>query len=191
MSWWVQTWYQQLRDFQNLRTWSQTNFTTHLLMKWAYIKPARTPIYRVLRGKIVFCGYRYVWDSPNLAEQIETGDTINHTFHLTEIDPSQYVWYYTFSPIGPYGLEVQGPLMVSPPMIARLWATQAYIGTRQKGVFHSYDFTGPGGPQPTWKPYNSGLDSLKVWQLQADPLSVAFMQYAITGEIDNRTIYRR
>jgi len=191
MSWWVLTWYQQIRDYENLRVWSQTDQTAHLLMKWAHIKPSRTPINRVLRGKIVFCGYRYKWDSPNLAEQIEFGDTRHHTFHLPDIDPSRYVWYYLFSPIGPYGLEVQSPLMVSPPLIPRLWTTTAYVGTRSKGVFFTRNFTGPGGPQPTWKPLNAGLVSLHCWQLHADPLGVEHRQYAITGESPARILYRR
>lgn len=115
MTWWVLTNLENQRDRPNLRVRASTNFADHLFMKWAYWAPTRHPIWRTVRGVLKLCGYQYIWDTPSLAEQREFGDTIDHSFLLIDIQPTETIWYYLFAPGGPYGLEIQGPLVMVPP----------------------------------------------------------------------------
>jgi len=116
MTWWVLTLLSNTRAWTSLFTEAHTNRADHLFMAWAKYKPSRKPVYRTVRGKIIWCGYQYVWNTPNLTEQNEPGDTIEHTFGLIPLDPVDHVWYYLFSIAGAYDQPCQGPLIhVWPP----------------------------------------------------------------------------
>lgn len=109
--WWTLTQLNNYPTSTTLRVEAITNFADHLFMKWAYHKPRRFPIYRTVRGTTVLCGYKYIWDTPNLAEQQQSGDTLEHTFSLSGLTPGSTIWYYLMAPGGPYSLEIQGPLV--------------------------------------------------------------------------------
>lgn len=188
---WAFTFLQNIRSWTTLATWASTHVETHLFMAWSHYKPAREPIYRVVRGKTVHCGYKYIWDTPIIREQQEEGDTYHHNFALSNLLPEWHIWYYIFSPIGPYGLECQGPLTHIPPVEIPAWPKDLYIGTRYKGVFHTQTMSEPGGPQPTWIPVNGGLHSLKIWQMCPDPLAPDRTHFAIAGDEGDRVVYRR
>jgi len=118
MTWWVLTLLHNSRAWTSLYTLASTNRQQHLFMAWANYHPARRHVYRNVRGTRVFCGYQYVWDTPNLVEQDESGDTYTHTFRVPTLQPTDHVWYYLFSFPGPYGNQCQGPLIhIHPPEI--------------------------------------------------------------------------
>lgn len=189
--WWAINYLGNSRSWTCLYTHAGTTAEDHLTMAWSHHKPTRHGIWRVIRGKDVLCGYRYVWDTPILNEQVEPGDTYWHTFHIHYLRSDQHVWYYLFAPDGPYGLEIQGPLIHIPPPEVHLWATKVYVGTQLKGLFYTDTFTGPGGADPVWHTRNLGLDSLKIWQLEPDPLGPAIRFYCIAGDPDDRKVYKR
>jgi len=118
MTWWVLTLLHNSRAWTSLYTLAWTNRQEHLFMAWANYEPARRHVYRNVRGTRVFCGYQYVWDTPNLVEQDESGKTYTHTFRVPALQPTHHVWYYLFSIPGPYGKQCQGPLIhIQPPEI--------------------------------------------------------------------------
>jgi len=108
--WWVLTDQETVPFATALQVNATTNVADHLFMAWEYYKPARHPIYKTVRGLLVLCGYKWVWDTPQIAEQELDGDTIDHTFNLPDLKPASTIWFYLFAPDGPYGLEIQGPL---------------------------------------------------------------------------------
>jgi len=116
MTWWVLTLLYNSRAWTTLYTLAWTNRDAHLFMAWANYKPSRKHVYRNVRGKQVFCGYQYVWDTPNLTEQSESGDTYTHTFILGRLEPPDHVWYYLFSLAPDLSRQCQGPLIhIEPP----------------------------------------------------------------------------
>jgi len=191
MTWWVLTYLDNHRAQTSLFTWAATNQQDHLFMKWSRYKPSRSPIYRNVRGARVHCGYNYIWDTPNLTEQNESGNTFHHTFRLADLPPSHHVWYYLFAFPGPYALEIQGPLIHVPPPELHDWTPKAWVGTKLKGIFYTDTFTGPLAEQPTWSRQNQGLHSGRIWQLEPDPMGLTFGLWALVGTSGNRILYRR
>ncbi|GAI76469.1 unnamed protein product, partial [marine sediment metagenome] len=143
-SWWVLTYLNHTRSWNELYVQAWTNFPDHLSMAYAYHKPRRQGIWRVIRGKEVFCGYKYIWDTPIIVHQNRPGDTYDHIWLLQRLESDRHIWYYLFAPLGPYGLEIQGPLMHVPPPEVHLWTSRMYVGTKEKGIFYTDSFTGPG-----------------------------------------------
>ncbi|GAH30601.1 unnamed protein product, partial [marine sediment metagenome] len=190
-SWWALTHLSHTRSWSELYVQAFTNFPDHLWMAYAFHKPRRQAIWRVVRGKDVFCGYKYIWDTPIIVEQNRPGDTDDHVWLLQQLESHRHIWYYLFAPLGPYGLEIQGPLMHVPPPEVHLWTSKMIVGTNQKGIFYTWSFTGPGGDHPVWKTYNGGLYSLDIWQLCPDPLGVEYRHYCIAGVGTNRILYKR
>ncbi|GAI50392.1 unnamed protein product, partial [marine sediment metagenome] len=97
-------------DFTSLRVFASTDVEDHLYMAWATWPPTEREIWRIVRGKRVFCGIKYIWDSPNIAEQTDEGDTLMHRFYLPGLPTMSTIYWYLNAPGGPYGLEIQGPL---------------------------------------------------------------------------------
>lgn len=108
--WWVLTSYQVTPGFNTLEVSTSTNALDHLSLAWEYYAPAKHPIHKTVRGLRVICGYQWVWDTPRIQEQTEPGDTLDHTFSLTNLTPGSTIYFYAWAPGGPYGLEIQGPL---------------------------------------------------------------------------------
>jgi len=191
MSWWVIIYHHATAKPTSLRVAAATDQADHLFMAWSFHKPARSPIYRVVRGLRILCGFKYIWDTPNIQEQIQPGDTNTHSWYLPDLPERSVIWYYLFAPDGPYGNEIQGPLQwaVLPPILA--WAFHVIAATRSKGIYESFNFTAPLGDHPTWQTINTGLDSLEVWQLCPDPWNPIEEHYAIAGPAASRTVYRR
>lgn len=111
MTWWVLTKLQNITDGSSLVSLSETNVADHLFMYWSYNQPRRQPIYRRVRGTLKFCGWKYIWDTPNLEEQLEYGDTKPHTFYLPSLLSDRYIYYLLFAPGGPYDLPIQSALI--------------------------------------------------------------------------------
>lgn len=191
MTWWVLTSSKHFPRPTSLRVLATTNLLDHLFMAWSYYQPSRTPIYRTIRGLRVHCGYKYVWDTPFIAEQTQSGDTFTHTFDLSALTPATTIWYYLFAPGGPGNFQIQGPLQSVKLPLTEPWPWELYVATRQKGFFYTRTFTGPHADQPTWKTFNDGLHSLHIWQLEPDPLDPAACHFCIAGNEGNRTVYRR
>lgn len=134
MAWWVLTLLYNSRAWTSLFTQAETNLADHLFMAWATWQPARTPIYRTVRGTTIWCGYKYIWDTPHIVEQNESGDTHTHTFAVAPLHPTDHVWYYLFAIAGPYGQPCQSALIhIEPPEIPMPSAR----------IFHSVDQTIP------------------------------------------------
>lgn len=180
--WWVLSGLEIITGLTYINIHAVTNYADHLFFKWQYYPPARRAIYKTIRGVEVKCGYEYIWDTPFLSEQLQSGDTINHSFYLPDLTPATAIWGYINAPDGPYGLEIQGPLMriqlwVEPPE----WADVFYVATKAKGIYKTTDFSGPGEPQPTWTPDNDGLDSLAIACLAPDPFDPYSRRYVLAG----------
>jgi len=123
MTWWVLTLLYNSRAWTTLYTLAWTNRPAHQFMAWANYKPARRKVYKNVRGVSVHCGYRWIWDTPNITEQSESGDTYTHTFMLGALGPTEHVWYYLFSPAPDLSRQCQGPLIhIEPPEIPMLSA---------------------------------------------------------------------
>lgn len=108
--WWVLTSQHRLPGFTTLAVLATTNVEDHLFMAWQYFPPTRVNIWRTIRGQRIHCGYQWRWDNPFLAEQLQSGDTINHSFHIRNLTPGSTIWWYNYAPGGPYDREIQGPL---------------------------------------------------------------------------------
>ncbi|MGB6837772.1 MAG: hypothetical protein WBF66_08720, partial [Dehalococcoidia bacterium] len=173
---------------------ASTSVEDHLFMSWALYRPAQHEIWRRVRGKRIFCGYQYIWDTPNLEEQTPAGNTLAHWFYLTGIPAGSEVWYYLHAPNPPSLYETQGPLMHVHLLVAPSWCTRAYFASRTKGMFRTTDFSGPGGPQPTWTPDNAGLPSYDIAQACPDPFDAYHRRFVIChGDVyrmDNNFIDR-
>ena len=117
MTWWTLTRKRIVPSYDHALITCRTSSLDHLYMAWAYHEPRRHPIIRFIRGRPRVCGYRYVWDTPFIAEQAAPGDTEHHQIQITGLQLGSQIWFYLFAPDGPYGLEIQGPLQtfVLPP----------------------------------------------------------------------------
>lgn len=190
MIWWVLTYLDNYRPPFALNVLSATNLQAHLFMKWSTIKPSRRPVYKRVRAVNIWCGYEYIWDTPNLVEQSQPGITFEHLFAIDGLKDTDHIWYYLFS-IGEYPFkECQGPLIhVSPPVLHE-WTPAAYIGTKLKGVYYTDNFTGPQGTDPTWVPRNGNLHDLRIWQLEPDAMGLPFGLWALAGAAGSRTLYK-
>lgn len=111
MTWWILTDLANFPTSTTLTVKATTQISDHLFMAWSYFEPARHQIYKIVRGVILHCGWKYVWDTPSIADQLEPHDTLQHTWLLAGLTPRTTIWYYLFTPDGPYGLECQGPLV--------------------------------------------------------------------------------
>lgn len=190
MTWWVLTESQPVATYNSLTLRAFTNVPDHLFVSYHYTKPARTPIYRTVRGREILCGFRYLWGMPHVSEQIQPGDTLYHRFNLTKLPRRADVWYFMWAPDGPFGKQIQGPLqhyvLPDPPY----WPPKMYVATRAKGVFYTRTMRGPGEPHPVWIPLNAGLHSTAIWQLAWSLLAPAARLFVIAGALGARIIYR-
>ena len=190
MTWWVLNAAKPAATYNSLTLRAFTTTEDHLYTAWAYHKPARHPIYRTIRGTTKLCGYRYIWDTPNITEQAQPGDTIYHTFWLSNLEQHTTIWYYMYAPDGPYGLEIQGPLQHYKLPLAPWWPRILVVGTKLKGIYYTRTLKGPGEGQPTWMSVNDGLLSLKIWQLCPDLLAPTARMFCIAGDLGSRAVYR-
>jgi len=181
MARWVLTSLKHYPGFTTLRVGATTDAFDYIFMSWALTNPARSPIWRIVRGKRVFCGYTYVWDTPNVTAQVQPGDTQAHSFSVFNLPVGAEVWYYLHAPNPPSPWETQGPLMHAHLLTAPVWADQVYCATRLKGMFRTTDFSGPGGPQPHWTPDNDGLAHLDIRQACPDPWDPYWQRFVIAG----------
>jgi len=168
-TWWVIVDLGHEPGYTDLRVFASTSVEDHLWMSWATHRPTQREIWRIVRGKRIYCGFKYIWDTPNVAEQTDPGDTLAHRFYISGIEAGSEVWYYLHAPNGPYGLEIQGPLTHVHLLTVPAWSTCAYFASHTKGMFRTADLSGPGGPQPTWIPDNAGLPFLDIRQACPDP----------------------
>ncbi len=155
--------------FTWLRIFSSTDVEDHLYMAWATWPPTQREIWRTVRGVRIFCGIKYIWDTPNICEQAEEGDTLIHRFYISGLPTMSTIYWYLNAPGGPYGLEIQGPLQHTDLLQLPAWSTRAYFASKLMGMFKTDDLSGPGGPQPTWIPDNDGLPFLDISQATPDP----------------------
>lgn len=191
MTWWVLTYLENWRPPHELGVLAQTNNMDHAFMAWAKHKPSRQPVHKTVRGLHVFCGYRWIWDTPNIVEQSQPGGSYEHLFGPIPLDPWDHVWYYLFTPPTLHWPFCQTALIHVPPPIPHTWAPAAWIGTKLKGIFHTHNFTGPLGEQPTWTRQNQGLHSGRIWQLEPDPMGLTFGLWALVGTSGTRILYKR
>lgn len=131
MTWWVLTRLYNARHRTALYTAARTNVPDHLFMAWAHHKPTRHPVWKTIRGKRTQCGFRWIWDTPNITEQSQDGDTLQHSFHLADLPPTAHTWYYLFAPDGPYGREIQGPLVHIPPWLVEMASARIFHSVNQ------------------------------------------------------------
>lgn len=190
MTWWVLSKFSATPGFTTLDVRANTSHEDHLFLAWAYHKPARHPIYRIVRGKRVRCGYKYVWDTPTIAEQVQSGDTLYHRFSLLNLQSNSTIWFYIFAPDGPFGLEIQGPLQHATLLALACWPPNLFVATKLKGVYATRTMSGPGEPHPTWIQINEGLHSLHCWQYHANLIVPADRHYLIAGDPGDRIVYR-
>ncbi len=167
--WWIIVGHGEEPGYTDLRVYASTDVEDHLFMAWGLHKPTMREIWRIVRGKRIFCGFNYIWDTPYIAEQTDEGDTLAHRFYISGLPPQSTIWYYLNAPGGPYGLEIQGPLMHVELLRPAAWAIRAYFASRTNGMYKTTDFSGPGGPQPNWIPDNDGLAFLDIIQACPDP----------------------
>lgn len=191
MGWWVLTFLENFRTLHHLNVLAGTNRPTHLTMAWARHAPARQAVYRTVRGKRVFCGWKYIWDTPNLTEQLQPGTTYDHTFGPLSLASMDHVWYVLHSPGIAPGTFCQSPLIHVWPPELHAWTTKMYVGTQLKGIYYTDSFTGPGGLHPTWTTLNEGLHSELIFQLEPDPFGPSYRMYALAGAPGDRTLYVR
>lgn len=111
MTWWVFTRHDITVAETSITIVVDTSTPDHLFTSWAYHQPRRAKVYKTVRGVLIHCGYEYIWDTPTIVEQTESGDTTEHTFYLENLTKLSTIWWYTWAPDGPYGLQCQGPLL--------------------------------------------------------------------------------
>lgn len=167
--WWILVGQGIEVGFTWLRIFASTDVEDHLYMAWATWPPTQREIWRIVRGVRIFCGIKYIWDTPNISEQAEEGDTLIHRFFISGLPTMATIWWYLNAPGGPYGLEIQGPLQHTDLLQLPAWSTRAYFASKLLGMFKTDDLSGPGGPQPTWIPDNDGLPFLDISQATPDP----------------------
>lgn len=165
--------------YTDLHVYASTSIPAHLWMSWSLYRPIQEEIWRIVRGKKVFCGYKYIWNTPNVEEQPLSGDTLFRPFYISGIEAGSEIWYYLHAPVPSSEFECQGPLMHVHLLKIPTWCTRAYFASRQKGMFRTADFSPPGGPQPTWIPDNDGLPSLDIAQACPDPFDSYHRRYVI------------
>lgn len=90
---------------------AHTSIPAHLFLYWNTTAPINFPIPKFIRGKTIICGYKYIWNNPNLTEQMEPGDTLIHTFHIINCPLGLVISSYLWAPGGPFGRQIQGPLI--------------------------------------------------------------------------------
>ncbi len=145
----------------------RTSQPDHLFVKWAPWQPRRHPLWRMFRGKEYLCGYKYIWDTPNITEQQLHGDTDFHLFVLTDLTPSTTYWGYMFAPDGPYGQEIQGPLFsfttttVGPPPLPTPHPLPIDIANPVFRCGNRYTFWA----NATWYAFVPSIFSLTMWKL--------------------------
>jgi len=110
MAWWVLTFLKHYPAPAQLIVRAVTNVVAYPYLTASYHKPIKEPIYKKVRGTWKFCGYNYTWYKAKIFAHLQTGDSWNHTYQLLDLQPGQVIWYYIWSPGGPYGRECQGPL---------------------------------------------------------------------------------
>jgi len=110
MTWWVLTGLQATPAPTSAVVLASTNNADFLYMAWAYHKPSWEARYKTVRGRRLLCGHYWKWDTPTITPQTEPGDTLTHTFSLSNLTPLSTIWYYLFALEGPYDREIQGPL---------------------------------------------------------------------------------
>lgn len=191
MGWWVLTYLENNRALDSLHVFAETNHPAHLIMAWSTFKPARRPIYRIVRGARIFCGWKYVWDTPNLTEQMQPLDTFEHLFKIDSLDSSDHIWYLLSSTRKLYEHYCQSALIHVPPPATLAWAPRMLVATKTKGIYYSRGFTGPQGDHPTWTRHNAGLLSLNIEQLHGDPWIPGTRQYVLIRVNGTRLLYRR
>lgn len=191
MSWWTLTYNDWTRSLHHLFVVTRTNHPAHLIMAWSRHAPARQPIYRSVRGTRVFCGWKYIWNTPSLTEQNEPGATFYHTFGPISLASTDHVWYLLSSTRTLYERYCQSALFHIWPPELYTWTKRAYVGTQLKGIYYTDTFTGPGGEHPVWNTVNEGLHSTAIWQLEPDPLGLVYRMYALAGTPGDRTLYVR
>lgn len=160
---------------------SNTSKPGHLTVSWSYHRPGREIIYRTVRGKLIRCGYRYIWDTPNLVEQQEEGDTMIHGFLLENLVPDSDIWYYQHEAQPPSEWECQGSLHMLHTLYVGAPGAYLYFASRLKGIFRTTTFSGIPGPPPIWVPDNVGLLSLAISQAALDPFIPEHRRYLIAG----------
>lgn len=165
--------------FTSLSVYASTSVADHLFMSWAYHKPIQREIWRIVRGKRVFCGHKYIWDTPNIEEQDEWGDTLVHRFHLLGLPTGTDIWYYLHSPQLPSIYECQGPLMHVILLQVPTWSYRMFCATRFKGMFRTKNFSGPGGGHPTWVTDNDGLPDPDIRQACPDPFDPYHRRFVV------------
>lgn len=127
MEWWVITDFNISNTTNSFRPSLTSNVPAHIFMTWDYTKPTRHPIWRTIRGVLKLCGYGYKWDSPNIEEQEQAGDSGLHTFPVTGLEAHEYprwVWFYFHSPLANEGNQCQSALMntvLPPPPTIMQW----------------------------------------------------------------------
>ncbi len=163
----------------SLRVGATTNKEDHLWMSWSYTRPGRTPIYRTVRGKMIFCGYKYVWDTPAVEEQTAAGDTLGHIFYLTNLVSESRIWYYLHAPNPPSEWETQGGLQFVDLIHAAPPGSYLYFASKLKGMFMTTTFSDIGEDQPVWVPDNVGLPWLDISQAVLDPFIPDHYRYVI------------
>lgn len=168
--WWVLTSQFRLPGYTTLAVHATTNLADHLFMAWNYYRPVRHPLYVTVRGQRTFCGYKWVWDTPFIAEQLQSGDTLDHTFSLRHLRPGSTIWWYLFAPDGPYGRQIQGPLdsvtlmtLPTPPRITPEPIT-FNVPNRILRCGNRYTFWAFG----SWYAFVPTRTSLTMWILIAD-----------------------
>lgn len=164
-----------------LRVEATTTKAAHVWMTWSYLRPDRDIIYRTVRGKMIRCGYKFIWYEPHLVEQIQEGDTFAHIFLHTGLIPGSRIFYYLHSPVEGSEWECQGPLQIVYLLEVGAPGTYLYFGSRLKGIFMTTTFSPPDGPDPTWVPDNEGLISLIIRQIVLDPFIPQHRRYVRAG----------
>ncbi|MBA7527122.1 hypothetical protein ES705_19296 [subsurface metagenome] len=189
--WWVLTSLSYFPSYNALTVNATTNLTDHLFMRWHYYEPTRTPLTKRIRGRDIQCGYKYTWDHPHILRQTQKGNTFLHTWRLTDLIPSETIWFYLYAPGGPYGSQIQGPLCHAKLTAVAIWIPRVYVATEKHGVFYTENFvddiSSPEGV-PTWTPLNDGLDLAFYCQgFVGDPFDPGGRQYFLT----THNLYRR
>jgi len=84
--------------------------------------------------------------------------------------------------------EPDDPPPWPPPPTPEPWRRKVYVATKDKGIYYTENFSGPGGDHPDWGTVNTGLGSLQTRCIVGDPFAPAYRQYTRTTE---KKIYRR
>lgn len=138
MWWWTLTYLDNDRSQTGLVVAAATNLQAHLMMAWATHEPSRKRRYRNVRGKSVPCGWVYIWDTPNLVEQDQSGYTFEHTFVTTPLQAHDHVWYYLFSTRTLYERYCQSALIHVPPPEVEMASARIFNSVDQVAYIHAF-----------------------------------------------------